>query len=217
MTPTESARNLITPHRRKLIVKWLQHATSSRIGPRLALLLLATALAAGCDARPTATTAPAASQPLTLTFAFPDDAPSSAAATAWLKAYAAVRPEVKITPQPLPAQGYPDQLLGRLDAAAPDMFVSLDTQTPALLKRGALLDINPLADDLKLKLDDFQPAGLAAWQRGPALYGLPADLTPTVMFYNRDLFATTGVAEPAPGWTWDDWLADAKKLTVTSN
>src|SRR5262249_13372569 len=64
---------------------------------------------------------------------------------------------------------------------------------------------------------DLQPAGLAAWQRGAALYGLPADLTPMVMFYNRDLFAATGVPEPAPSWTWDDWLADAKKLTVTSN
>jgi multiple sugar transport system substrate-binding protein len=199
------------------IVKWLHRINRSRIGPRLGLLLLAAALAAGCAARPTANTAPADGQPLTLTFAFPDDASSSAAATAWLKAYAAVRPGVQITPQPLPAQDYPQQLLGRLDAAAPDMFVSLDTQMPGLIKRGAVFDINPLVGDAKLKLDDFQPAGLAAWQRGPALYGLPADLTPAVMFYNRDLFAAAGVAEPAPGWTWDDWLADAKKLTVTSN
>jgi multiple sugar transport system substrate-binding protein len=197
------------------IVKWLHRSNRSRAGLRIGLLLLALALATGCDARPSA--APSADQPPKLTFAFPDDASSSAAATAWVKAYAAVRPEVQITPQPLPAQDYSQQLLGRLDASAPDMFVSLDTQAPALIKRGALFDMNPLAGDAKLKLDDFQPAGLAAWQRGPALYGLPADLTPTVMFYNRDLFAAAGVAEPAPGWTWDDWLADAKKLTITSN
>jgi multiple sugar transport system substrate-binding protein len=198
-------------------VKWLHHTNRSHIGLRFGLLLLAVALAVGCDARPATNTSSGTSQPLTLTFAFPDDASSSAAATAWLKAYAAVRPQIQITPQPLSSQDYPQQLLGRLDTAAPDMFVSLDTQVPTLIKRGALFDINPLVGDAKLKLDDFQPTGLAAWQRGPALYGLPADLTPAVMFYNRDLFAAAGVAEPAAGWTWDDWLADAQKLTVVSN
>jgi multiple sugar transport system substrate-binding protein len=188
----------------------------SRIHRGLGPLLLALTLLAGCDARPAANTAPEAGQPLKLTFAYPDDPSSSAAATAWLKAYAAVRPEIQITPQPLPAQDYPQQLLGRLDTAAPDMFVSLDTQTPMLLKSGALFDISSLAGDAKLKLDDFQPAGLAAWQRGPALYGLPADLTPAVMFYNRDLFAASGVPEPTASWTWDDWLSDSKKLTVSS-
>jgi multiple sugar transport system substrate-binding protein len=190
---------------------------ASRIGRGLGPLLLAVTLLVGCDARPAANTAPAAGQPLKLTFAFPDDASTSAAATAWLKAYAAVRPEIQITPQPLPVQDYPQKLLGSLDTTAPDMFVSLDTQMPTLIKRGALFDISPLAGDAKLKLGDFQPAGLTAWQRGPALYGLPADLTPMVMFYNRDIFAAAGVAEPAPGWTWNDWLVDAQKLTVTSN
>jgi multiple sugar transport system substrate-binding protein len=197
-------------------MKWLHRSNRSRIAVRLGLLLLAAALAAGCDARQVTNTAPVA-QPPKLTFAYPDDASTSAAAAAWLKSYSAARPDVQITPQPLPAQDYPQQLLGRLDTEAPDMFVSLDSQLPTLIKRGALFDINPLADDMKLKLDDFQPAGLAVWQRGPALYGLPADLTPAVMFYNRDLFTAAGVAEPAPGWTWDDWLADAQKLTVTSN
>jgi multiple sugar transport system substrate-binding protein len=205
-----------SPRREEYIVNRHRPVSVSRIGLRLGVLLAA-ALAAGCSAPQIPGTAPAG-QPLTLTFAFPDDASSSAAATAWLKAYAAVRPEVRITPQPLPAQDYPQQLLGRLDGALPDMFVSLDTQAPALIKRGALLDVSPLlVNDVKLKLDDFQPAGLASWQRGTALYGLPSDLTPAVMFYNRDLFAAAGVAEPAPGWTWDDWLADAQKLTVTSN
>jgi ABC-type glycerol-3-phosphate transport system substrate-binding protein len=197
-------------------VKLLRRPNPSRIGQRLALALLAAILAAGCDARSTANTAPATSQSQTLTFAYPDDASSSAAATAWLKAYIAARPGLQLTPQPLPSQDYPQQLLGRLNSTAPDIFVSLDTQMPTLIKRGALFDIKPLVGDLKLKLDDFQPAGLEAWQRGPALYGLPADLTPAVMFYNRDLFATAGVVEPVSGWTWDDWLADAKKLTVTS-
>ncbi len=73
-----------------------------------------------------------------------------------------------------------------------------------------MLDIQPLLTEaLKFKADDFQPGALAPWQRGDAIYALPSDLTPTVMFYNRDLFTAAGVAEPTAGWTWDNWLANA--------
>jgi multiple sugar transport system substrate-binding protein len=184
-------------------------------------LVLPMAFCAACGApsasAPTAEAPPAARQTTTLTYAFPDDATSSAAAKALIDAYTKAHPNIQIVPQPLPAKDYAQQLLGRLDSAAPDIFVSADTHAPALINRGALLDLQPLlSGDITLKMDDFQPAGLHPWRRGQALYGLPSALTPLVMFYNRDLFAAGGVAEPQPGWTWDDWLADAKKLTVAS-
>jgi multiple sugar transport system substrate-binding protein len=174
-------------------------------------------LTAGCGGAPAPVAPAAAVPPTTLTYAFPDDVASSAAATALIKAYAAAHPEIQITPQPLPAKDYAQQLLTRIDGDAPDLFVSADTQAPTLIKRGALLDLQPsFAETLKLRPDDFQPTALNPWQRGSALYGLPTDLMPMVMFYNLDLFAASGVANPAAGWTWNDWLADAKKLTVGS-
>jgi multiple sugar transport system substrate-binding protein len=193
---------------------------------RACMIGLVAMLGAACGA-PAATTAPTgvpaaaapptAVQASTLTYAFPDDAASSAAAQALIEAYIKAHPGVQIVPQPLPSKDYAQQLLGRLDSDPPDLFVSLDAQVPALIKRGALLDLQPmLQSDIKLKIDDFQPAALDPWRRGDALYGLPSDLTPLVMFVNRDLFAASGVAAPQPGWTWDDWLADAQKLTVSS-
>ncbi|MFL5803879.1 MAG: ABC transporter substrate-binding protein [Roseiflexaceae bacterium] len=183
---------------------------------RACALALVVALGAGCGA-PGVGTPSASGQQVKLIYAFPNDATSSTAAAALIKAYTETRPDVAIAPLPLPAQDYAQQLLTRVDSDLPDMFVNVDAQAPTLIKRGAVLDIQPLlADALKLKADDFQPGALAPWQRGSSLYALPSDLTPVVMFYNRDLFAAGGFAEPTAGWTWDNWLADAQKLTVSS-
>ncbi len=176
---------------------------------RVLAVLLVAALLGACGGAP-------ASQQVTLTYAYPDDPANSAAAAELIKAYTAANPQVRIQALPLPAQDYAQQLLTRLESGAPDLFVSVDTQLPALINRSAVLDLQPLLGSTQLKNDDFQDAALDVWTRGGALYGLPADVMPQVMFYNQDLFAASGLVPPAPGWTWDDWLENAKKLTVTS-
>jgi multiple sugar transport system substrate-binding protein len=207
---------------------------------RLWTLPLVAAFAAGCGAVnapasapvpsqvPAATLAPASPptsapvpspEPVALTFAFPDDAASAAAAKAQIAAYTGEHPEVQITAKPIPAGEYARQLLDSADTSATDidLFVSADSLAPALIDRKIALDLQSLLGGRPaLKPADFEPAALAAWQRGAALYGLPADAVPQVLFYNQDLFEAAGVAAPAPGWTWDDWLAKARQLTVRS-
>jgi multiple sugar transport system substrate-binding protein len=215
---------------------------------RVGVLLLAVITLAGCGTAPAPvaapTTAPAAAapsaagipteggapaptsvpatqpQPVTLTFAFPDDATSSAAALAQIAAYTSEHPDVQVTAKPFPAADYARRLLESVDSNATDidLFVSSDSLLPALINRNAALDLQALlAKQSAFKPGDFAPSALAAWQRGAALYGLPTDAVPQVLFYNQDLFTAAGVAAPAPGWTWDDWLAKAKQLTVRSN
>ena len=207
---------------------------------RIGVLLLTVIILAGCGTAiaPTAptsaaaapTAAPAAAAPtsapvaqlqaLTLTFAFPDDPASSAAAMAQITAYSGEHPQVKLVAKPLPAADYARKLLESVDSNVTgiDLFVSSDGMLPALINRKAALDLQALlAGQPTFKPGDFDPATLAAWQRGAALYGLPTDAVPQVLFYNQDLFSAAGVAAPAPGWTWDDWLAKAKQLTVRSN
>jgi multiple sugar transport system substrate-binding protein len=216
---------------------------------RTCMLLLTVIVVAGCGAAPAPATAPtteiatqaapvtaAAStpaseiptqaaapvskpQPVTLTFAFPDDAASCATAMAQIAAYTSAHPEVQITAKPIAAADYARKLLESVDSNTTniDLFVSTDSLMPGLINRKAALDLHELAGQSAFKPSDFEPAALAAWQRGTALYGLPTDAVPQVLFYNQDLFAAAGVAAPAPGWTWDDWLAKAKQLTVRSN
>lgn len=44
-------------------------------------------------------------------------------------------------------------------------------------------------------------------------YALPYDVGPWIVYYNQDKFAAAGIAEPTPGWTFDDFAAAAKALT----
>lgn len=190
---------------------------------RILALALIAIVAAGCGSAPATGPAPTAGAPsaaggsATLTYAFPDDPASSAAAADWIKGYAAVNPSVKIAAQPLPAKDYAAQLIARVDQSPPDLFVSADSQAPELIKLNALRDLQPLLPDARLTPNDFQPASLDPWRQGSALYGLPAEVAPQVMFYNRDLFDAKSVPYPAPGWTWNDWLNTAQKLTVSAD
>ncbi|HEU5097598.1 MAG TPA: hypothetical protein VFU22_01040, partial [Roseiflexaceae bacterium] len=168
---------------------------------RFGALLFAAVLAAGCGTAPAPatpaatsalaatnppapTSAPAAqsptaasiqSEPVSLTFAFPDDANSSAAALAQIAAYTGEHPGVQVLAKPLPAGDYARQLLDSVDTNVTDidLFVSADSLMPALINRKAVLDLQTLlAGQSTLNPADFEPAALAAWQRGAALYGL---------------------------------------------
>lgn len=48
---------------------------------------------------------------------------------------------------------------------------------------------------------------------GEEIYGIPVGFTTHALFYNKDLFAEAGVAEPADNWTWDDLQAAAKTIS----
>lgn len=47
------------------------------------------------------------------------------------------------------------------------------------------------------------------------IYGLPKDIGPFALAYNKDLFKAANVPEPDPDapWTWDEFIENAKKLT----
>src|SRR5207244_3964116 len=44
--------------------------------------------------------------------------------------------------------------------------------------------------------------------------GIPRDNSTSAVYYNKDLFAATGLKEPATNWTWDDYRTAAQKLTA---
>lgn len=54
---------------------------------------------------------------------------------------------------------------------------------------------------------------------GEDIYGIPKDLGPWVMVYNKNLFKERGVAFPdaKKPWTWDEFVDACKKLTYTNN
>jgi multiple sugar transport system substrate-binding protein len=65
--------------------------------------------------------------------------------------------------------------------------------------------------------EDFYPQALDAFRLGGDLVCLPQNISSLVVYYNRDLFREAGVSEPEPGWTWDDMVEKAIKLTKDEN
>ena len=81
----------------------------------------------------------------------------------------------------------------------------------------AILNLEPFLDaDKSFDKSDFYPATLDQFTEQGQLWALPAEVTPYVIEYNRDLFDAAKVAYPKPGWTLDDFLATAKALTKGS-
>lgn len=94
-----------------------------------------------------------------------------------------------------------------------DAIVTGTDLLPALVEGGLVRELGPaLQGDPALEADDFYaPAlGMLRWQG--RLYGLPAELDPWVMFYNKDLFDAASVPYPSGDWRWDGFLETARAL-----
>jgi len=84
--------------------------------------------------------------------------------------------------------------------------------------REAILGLNPLLDtDSAFTTDVFFPHVLERFTWQGELWGLPADVMPYVIEYNRDLFGAAGKDYPPLDWTWDDFLALTVALTEGEN
>jgi len=96
----------------------------------------------------------------------------------------------------------------------PDVMALYDPQTiHRFAKNDVLMDLRPYVDQYKLPIDKFYPALKPYIYYGDQIVGIPENCGPYVVFYNKKLFREAGVPYPKPGWTWDECLAAANKLT----
>lgn len=106
-------------------------------------------------------------------------------------------------------------LLGPVEklAAVADVFAWTDDGVeggPA----GMILDLAPFAQsDAGLAEEAFLPGLLAHFQWQGATWAIPAWVGGRVMVYDPAAFDSAGLAHPAPGWTWGDFLYAVSKLT----
>jgi multiple sugar transport system substrate-binding protein len=99
-----------------------------------------------------------------------------------------------------------------IDAAAP-WYVSLGD----LAADGAIQDLSSwIKDDKALDTSDFIPSIYDAYSKvGDKRYGLPFDGDTHVLFYNKEILARNGIANPPK--TWDEYLADVKTITANES
>lgn len=83
------------------------------------------------------------------------------------------------------------------------------------VQQGLARDLTPLIQaDPNFQRDDFYPGALESNQWDGGTWSLPTRVMFNLIFYDKDAFDEAGVSYPEPGWSWDDFLAKAKALTV---
>ncbi|WP_217178738.1 sugar ABC transporter substrate-binding protein [Streptomyces sp. AC495_CC817] len=107
----------------------------------------------------------------------------------------------------------------------PDVFYLTPENVMPYAKSGIIADLSDYVSDNEIfdeanvwpnAIDMYRYDGTTPGEG--AIYGLPKDIGPFALAYNKDLFAQAGVTAPDPGspWTWDEFVAAAKKLTSGS-
>lgn len=124
----------------------------------------------------------------------------------------------KVRVEGIPGEYVPKMLLNFVAGSQPDVMVVDASSAAVFVNNGLLQDLRPFIErDPEFKISDYYANVLATYQRGEAIYAIPNDFTPMVMYYNKDLFDDLGVAYPKPGWNFDDFLRTAQQLTVRQN
>lgn len=134
----------------------------------------------------------------------------------FLAGFQQANPDVKIESLETPPE-FETQLLVDLAAGtAPDVWQQDASSLAPLIDGGYILDMRRCVELVpELNLDRFFPNVLAIHQQPDgAIYGLPNDYTPMVVYYNPLAFQRANAPVPAAGWTWDDFLRTAQLLTL---
>ncbi len=129
-----------------------------------------------------------------------------------VEAYKEVEPNVNLTIEALPVNGYVDKAVTTiLGGGGPDILAVDVTQMGTLVDKNLL---QPWDDQIKdMDLSDFA-AVIEGGKFDGVYYGLPYRTSSSIMYYNKTMFDEAGVPYPEAGWTYDDMLEIAKKLTI---
>lgn len=126
-------------------------------------------------------------------------------------------PGVRVKIENIPGEGQyvPKLLMMFVAKRAPDVMHLDASYASVFIDNDLLLDLTPtIKADESFDLDRYFTNVVDVGRRGTALYAIPLDFTPLVLYYNKALFDEAKVPYPKPGWTCEDFLATAKALTI---
>lgn len=131
-------------------------------------------------------------------------------------AYTKLNPNVTVEIQLTPYKG--SEYWTKLEASmnggtAPDVFWMNALHVEKYLQGGMLEPLDTAAKAANFDTAQFPPALVSAYTFDSKLYAIPKDFDTNAVWYNKEIFDAAGVSYPQKGWTWDEMVATAKKLT----
>ncbi|MEN8599951.1 ABC transporter substrate-binding protein [Microbacterium rhizosphaerae] len=120
-------------------------------------------------------------------------------------------PNVKVDIVVVPAKDYWTKLQTQLTAGAgPDVFW---LNGPNFQLYASNNQLAPLDDAVGRDKGNYPKSLVDLYTYNGKLYGAPKDYDTIGVYYNKALFDAAGLAYPKAGWTWEEFQADAKKLS----
>lgn len=129
--------------------------------------------------------------------------------------FEAAHPDINVTVEVADWDSYWEKLRVQMAGGTPPDVFAMDAPLyPDWQSRGVLLNLQPYLDADPALSDGVYPITMQAYKTADGIYGLPRDFQTIVLYYNKDMFDAAGVAYPTDAWTWDDFRAAAKALTL---
>ena len=115
----------------------------------------------------------------------------------------------------IPANDYSEWLAGQIMMGTePDLYFVLPEDFELLVSSGALAQLDEwIAGDPSFDTEVYYEPCLRSGQSGGRQYALPHESVPTIMFVNKTLLETNGIAMPDNHWTWEDFYSICQQVT----
>ncbi|HYN88421.1 MAG TPA: sugar ABC transporter substrate-binding protein [Ardenticatenaceae bacterium] len=151
-----------------------------------------------------------------IVFAFPGEDTELRMRPEILEMFHEQYPNIQVQEQPVPPEGYDDQIQAAIAAGTPpDIFVSGDVWVAPFIKNRVAQDLTPFfSADPDLKEDAFYES-VIDYFRGPDghVYVMPDTIDVQRIYYNKSMFDAAGVEVPGDDWTVEDFKTIAGQLT----
>ncbi len=95
----------------------------------------------------------------------------------------------------------------------PDIAYLYGSWAPNVAQIPQVVDLTQVVKQSSVNWDDFYVGERDVATVNGKVIGMPALVDNLAVVYNKKLFAKAGLAPPTAGWTWQDFVNDAKKLT----
>lgn len=115
-------------------------------------------------------------------------------------------------------EGYFDKLTTQLAAnTGPDVVQLSYTNVSEFVARDQLMPLDDFIDKGILDVSHLSKSTLDMYRINGELYAIPAGVSTSLLFYNKDYFDKAGVSYPTDEWTWKDYMEAAQKLTMDTD
>lgn len=184
---------------------FVQHSHLLRLAALLSIVLVA------CGRPPTASSR--------IRFQLWADAEEVAVYERVVDQYVAAHPGRQIELINIPSQGdHMTRLAAAFQASdPPEVFLVNYRRYGQFARSNVLEPVGPWLARSDMDEADYYKVALDAFRYNGQLQCLPQNLSSLVVYYNKDLFATHRVALPQAGWTWQDFLEAAQRLTADTD